>query len=63
MDLAKKNFVTPSPNRYNLDSNFKENGKSGFTMAPGRNDVKANDMFYKALKQAPEPATYNPRGL
>lgn len=63
LDLGKKNFVTPSPDRYNFDSDFKQNSKSGFTIAPGRNDVKANDMFYRPLKQSPEPASYNPKPL
>ena len=30
-------------------------------MGEGRNVVKANDMFYRALKQCPEPATYSPK--
>jgi len=63
MDLGKRNFVTPPPGRYNIDSEFKESGKNGFTLAPGRNDVKANDMFYRPLKQSPEPASYNPKPL
>ena len=32
-------------------------------MAAGRNDIKANDMFYRGLKQCPEPATYSPKGI
>jgi hypothetical protein len=32
-------------------------------MAPGRNVVKANDQFYRPLKQSPEPATYNPKPI
>ena len=61
--MSKRNFVTPPPDRYNLNSDFKEDGKFGFTMAPGRNDVKANDMFFRPLKQSPEPATYNPKAV
>ena len=53
LDLGKKNFVTPSPDRYELSSEFKKNPKVGFTMAPGRSDVKANDLFYRPLKQSP----------
>ena len=63
LDLGKRNFVTPPPDRYSLNSDFTKDGKHGVTIAPGRNDVKANDMFYRPLKQAPEPATYNPKPL
>lgn len=63
VDLAKKNFVSPPPDKYNLDTSFKQNGNDGITMAHGRNVVKANDMFYRPLKQSPEPATYTPKTL
>jgi hypothetical protein len=53
LDLSKSNFVTPAPDRYVASSDFKKDSKLGFTMAQGRNDVKANDMFYRNLKQAP----------
>ena len=59
IDLAKKNFVTPPPDRYYVDGNIKS--KFGITMGHGRNEVKSNDMFFRPLKQSPEPATYNPK--
>jgi hypothetical protein len=61
LDLGKKNFITPPPNRYTLSSDFRKDPKIGVTIAPGRGDVKANDMFYRALKQSPEPASYSPK--
>ena len=63
LDLGKRNFVTPPPDRYSLKSEFNNDGKHGKTLAQGRNDVKANDMFFRPLKQAPEPATYSPKPL
>ena len=59
--MSKTNFVTPPPNKYSLGSDFRENGKAGVTLAQGRQDVKANDMFFRPLKQCPEPASYNPQ--
>jgi len=63
LDLSKRNFITPPPDRYNIDSDFKTGSKSGFTMAQGRNDIKTNDMFYRPLKQAPDSGSYSPRHL
>ncbi len=53
LDLGKRNFVTPPPDRYIITNDFMEKGKYGITIAPGRSDVKANDMFYRPLKQSP----------
>lgn len=30
-------------------------------MGEGRNIIKANDMFYRSLKQCPDPGTYSPK--
>ena len=61
VDLAKTNLITPSPNRYNAKTQFLNDSKNGISMAQGRNDIKANDMFYRGLKQCPEPASYSPQ--
>jgi hypothetical protein len=30
-------------------------------MGFGRNSIKANDMFYRSLKQCPDSGTYSPK--
>ena len=61
IDIGKRNFVTPPPDRYQLESEFKSNNKVGITMAQGRSDVKTNDLFFQPLKNSPNPQSYSPK--
>lgn len=64
VDLGKRNFICPSPDRYKLNnSDFQSNSKNGISMGHGRSEVKANDVFHQHLKHSPEPCSYNPKPL
>lgn len=59
MDLSKQNVKTPGPDIYKMHSSFDLKASQGITMAPGRDKVKAGDMFQENFKK-PSPFEYNP---
>lgn len=60
MDLGKKNFLSPPPDRYSLKSDFERGDRAGITMAPGRDEVLVNSFIGKDQKNPP-PNNYDPR--
>ena len=54
MDLGKEYFQKPSPDNYNMPSDFIKNKNKGITISAGREIVKVNSVF-SSNKMVPGP--------